>query len=47
MKRTGVKTILRRIAAFVCTLTVVGLLSHYGGGRLALMAAGLRRPEGC
>lgn len=46
MKRTGVKTILRRIAAFVCTLTVVGLLSHYGGGRLALMAAGLRRPEG-
>ena len=47
MKRRVGKTILRRCAAFLCVLAVGGLLIQYGGGqRLALMAAGLHRPEG-
>ena len=46
MKRKVGKTILRRCAALLCVAAVVGLLTRYGGQRLALAAAGLRHPEG-
>ena len=47
MKRKVLNVALRRCAALLCVMTMGCLLLHYGvGERLALAAAGLRRPEG-
>ena len=45
MKRMGGQRYIRQITAALCVVAVVGLIARYGGGRLALAAAGLRHPE--